>query len=601
MSGMLLLVVLATVPESSPGSRVAATLGRVTVERGGRIYTARPSAEIQTGDRLETGPDSGATVLLDADYALDLGPATRAALTGGPAAWAVTLERGEVRVTSAAGPVTVAAGPVRARAGRAIVRAAVGSRGARVWTEEGSVAVMSGARDLGPLADGQEVSIATAGAVGNPRPVDPAGWTIRPDGLRLAAAAAASRRRKHGLAHDANETTARAFQASGQAGVPPTPEGEEAPTEPTPTPETPAEPTTPAPPTTPTEETLEASSSLTQPTGVSTISLALGNLTTASAFGASGGLFSDAQQDTLNPAFPGNIYLVTAQTQSRLLNIPLHRSDNFPTMREYWSIGVGTPPTQQVVTTFRTASDSPPMTIPIPRTNTYLIRSPQSQYGIPDPATATLQTNASGALGIAGLLGVPPTAPQVLNATPLTDPRAQINDRATFALGEFALQRDLNRHGQQVPRIDLRRGDQDRAIIKSPTGNDNLDIVQPNPQINFINVPDPKFFPELPTVKAPDARPGQATFKTPPPMYARLDRLRQAAVTTLLADRLASVARRTGQTRFTLDNRTVIDITGYRGQGRGLRPFPVSNHLLNNASRFDLRGPAARGPLPGGR
>ncbi len=280
----------------------------------------------------------------------------------------------------------------------------------------------------------------------------------------------------------------------------------------------------------------------------SAISLALGNFSGASASGASGGLFSDAQQDTLNPAFPGNIFLVTAQRSYLLRDVALRGGDLFPSAREYWSIGRGAPPTEQVVTTFRTASDRIPTTIRIPRFDGYLIRFPQSQFGVPDP----VDPNAgSSILGIAGLLGSPPTAPVVRGATPLTDHRAQFNDRATFALGEFALQRV-----GRSPQVDVRRSDQDRQIIKSPTGNDELDRVTPNSSVVFRDASDPRFFPELPTVKVPVSVRGAPTVRG-------LDTIRRAALTTLLADRLRDYSRRTGQTRFVLGDQ-IVDISGYR-------------------------------------
>ena len=53
------------------------------------------------------------------------------------------------------------------------------------------------------------------------------------------------------------------------------------------------------------------------------------------------------------------------------------------------------------------------------------------QYGIPDPASTNAQQQ-TGVLGIAGLFGTNPIAPEVRGAVPLTDPRARFNNRATF-------------------------------------------------------------------------------------------------------------------------------------------------------------------------
>ncbi|MCA1684812.1 MAG: hypothetical protein LC745_02265, partial [Planctomycetia bacterium] len=103
------------------------------------------------------------------------------------------------------------------------------------------------------------------------------------------------------------------------------------------------------------------------------------------------------------------------------------------------------------------------------------------------------------------------------------------------------------------------------------TGLDNNDVVRPNPDVNFARISDPKFFPEVPFVLAPAA--GSAV--TNPPTYGGLDLLRKAAFTTLLADALHGYARRTGQTRFVVDNR-IVDITGYRP--------PRADPLMRHAS-----------------
>src|SRR5690606_8983542 len=112
---------------------------------------------------------------------------------------------------------------------------------------------------------------------------------------------------------------------------------------------------------------------------------------------------------------------------------------------------------------------------------------------------------------------------------------------------------------------------------KGPPGQDDQDVVTPNPDVTFTNQPDPRFFPELATVKVPAVGPNVQTLNQQP-AYSKLDQLRRAGVTTLLADRLTDYARRTGQTRFTFDGQTVVDITGYRpGAGvgaQGIRPLP---------------------------
>ena len=78
-----------------------------------------------------------------------------------------------------------------------------------------------------------------------------------------------------------------------------------------------------------------------QPASSPTISLALGNVSGTTATGLSGGLFTDAQQDSLNLLFPGNIHLVTAETQYVLDKVSLIPSDLYAAARQYWSIGLG--------------------------------------------------------------------------------------------------------------------------------------------------------------------------------------------------------------------------------------------------------------------
>ena len=101
----------------------------------------------------------------------------------------------------------------------------------------------------------------------------------------------------------------------------------------------------------------------------------------------------------------------------------------------------------------------------------------------------------------------------------------------------------------------------------------------PNNSVVFRDAPDPRFFPELPTVKVPVSLLGAPTVR-------RLDTIRRAALTTLLADRLRDYSRRTGQTRFVLGGQ-IVDISGY---GR-----PVGTDLM----RADLVRPGINSrPMP---
>lgn len=561
MLGTVLLAIVTALPEPAAVGQVSATVGTVHIRRGGQSYRATPRSAIQAGDVLSTGDVGGLGVLTYDGQVIYVGPATSVTLSDPAGGRTLELGRGEVRATVAGDNALSVKTPVAlARIAHGTLSVAATPQESRLLAEAGSADVRAGDRGAEPLAAGKQMTVTAAGEARGPEPADGRGWAIRVDQLQLASAAASSRLRKGTQAVAVNEATAVALaRPSGQAGeIPTTPPAEAAqpPEAPQPQPTTDAAQPQPQPQPDATQEADQpVVNSQPNTSSTSLISLALGNFSGASASGASGGLFSDAQQDTLNPAFPGNIFLVTAQTSYTLQSVALRQRDLFPTTREYWSIGLGTPPTQQVVTTFRTASDRIPETIRIPRFDGYLVRFPQSQFGIPDPVDPD---SGSSILGIAGLLGSPPTAPGVRGATPLTDPRAQFNDRATFALGEFALQREGTR-----PQIDVRRSDQDREIIKSPTGNDNLDRVTPNRSVVFEDVSDPRFFPEVPTVKVPVSVAGA-------PGVRGLDSIRRAALTTLLADRLSDYARRTGQTRFVLDGQ-IVDISGYhRPGGAGL-------------------------------
>jgi hypothetical protein len=254
----------------------------------------------------------------------------------------------------------------------------------------------------------------------------------------------------------------------------------------------------------------------------------------------------------------------------------------FPSGQSYWSIGLGKPPLSQVATDFRTASGPIPRSLVIPHFNAYLVNL--SQYGVPNLATSVAAQNQTNALGFSGLLGETPAAPRISGATPLIDNRAVFNNRATFALGEFATSATSNgKH--EFPLFYVRRSDQDRQIIKSPTGNDNLDIVHPNPQVSFTTYVDNKFFPELPYVQIPASN----NPLQPLPTYGSLDRIQRAAFTTLMADSLYNYSRRTGQTRFVVDNR-VIDITGYHQR----RIDPLILHASGASPAANLVGGARR-------
>jgi hypothetical protein len=301
--------------------------------------------------------------------------------------------------------------------------------------------------------------------------------------------------------------------------------------------------------------------------GTSGINLALGNVSLSTAAGGAGGLFTDANQATnagmLTAAgaglpaganFPGNIHPVTSETVHSLNDVSVVFSDGFPLFRQFWSIGIGTPPTGQINTGVNTGTSTTPDAVAIPQFDAYIVRL--DQYGLTDPASDAAATDTS--VSISGLVGANPQNPNIQGATPLVDERAEINDRLTFALGELAVDLDGT-----TPQLVVRRSDQDRMIVKDPGGNDANDQVTVNTQVTeFIDKADPLFFPSNPTVKVPGRGSDLLTNR---PSYSTLDPLRKAAATTLMADQLFEYARRTGQTRFVVDGK-ILDISGYQGR-----------------------------------
>jgi hypothetical protein len=249
--------------------------------------------------------------------------------------------------------------------------------------------------------------------------------------------------------------------------------------------------------------------------------------------------------------FPGGIHLVTAETRFPFDNVQLTGSefaDLFSgSSDKFFSIGTGAPPVGQVITNFFTGTSAAPNVIDVPRFDAHLIEL--DQFNLPDPAQGALDSN----IGLTGLIGPDPTGPTVIGTAPLADERAQLNQGATFALGEFL----VTANGSDGVTFTIRRSDQDRLIIKDPGGNDANDQVQPNTDVTFEDAVDPRFLPQSPTVKVPTEVANTGTG------VADLSFLRRAAFTTLVADQLQDYSRRTGQTRFVVDGK-IIDISGYR-------------------------------------
>jgi hypothetical protein len=324
--------------------------------------------------------------------------------------------------------------------------------------------------------------------------------------------------------------------------------------------------------------------------GVTGINLSLGKVSLSTAAGGAGGLFTDANQATnagmlqasipssvfpggltAGSPFPGNIFPVTTETIHSFNNVDLVFSDAFPLFREYWSVGNGALPTTQITTGINTGTNVTPTAIQIPQFPNYLVRL--DQFGIQDPVTA----QPGDSVSIAGLVGANPVNPNIQGATVSPDLRADINGNLTFALGEFAVDRDGSR-----PQLVVRRSDQDRRIEKDSGGNDANDKVTVNTDIvAFQDVADPLFFPTNPLVKAPlpnedlngngildggEDLNGNGTLETVltnRPSFGNLNFLRKAAATTLMADQLFEYSNRSGQTRFVVDGK-ILDISGYK-------------------------------------
>ena len=300
---------------------------------------------------------------------------------------------------------------------------------------------------------------------------------------------------------------------------------------------------------------------------LASLSNAIGGSSSNFAGTNSGSTNSDANQSTLQGIntrdggpFPGNIHLLTSETQYTLndsngLRVSQAQLDAIAAAgeRNYYSIGEGAVPTTQVSTDFLTGTNIQPNAIAIPGFNNFVVEL--DQFNAVDPASG----QPSNLQGVTGLLGENPLSPSVVGATPLTDDRAELNPRATFALGEFRVGQTTNGELEFA----VRRSDQDRQIIKDNFGNDANDLVTPNTQVDFVDGVDPRFLPAAPTVRLPAPN----SFSTAGTRFSSLSKLRRAAATVVLADQLHDLSRATRQTRFVVDGR-IVDISGFRRPGQ---------------------------------
>lgn len=568
----LICVLLAQAPPAmEDGAQITGTAGEVRLTRADNVTLASPKTVLQVGDSIASGSESGAILYWRSGITVYLGAQCQFEFVAATPLPTFKLSGGEVRLTAGnpAG-IKLRTPLAEARMLRGILRAAVTAKEERFWSESGTVTVqqreldarrrvrrsqlaVTGARDGGrggvqqvafqeagaerpsiTLKSGEQITIVPGEGVQKPTRGDATDWTLDVENLKRAASANASRNYRDSVAQDGINR--------GNADVSPgdTPDGANA-----------------------TQGQNNPATQISTSTGVN---LSLGNTLASNAAGTAGGLFTDANQNTLagkltvpyqnlpaGTTFAGNIHLITGQTTYTLKDVNLAMGDGFQSGTQYWSIGLGALPTGQVTTGIGTGTGATPHAIRVQGFDAYVVKL--DQFGIPDPA------NPSPAPGtvyaVPGLVGQTPTNPNIQGAIPLTDATAVFNPNATFALGQIALAKTTDNH----PQVILRRSDQDRKIIKDPGGNDNLDQVTANPDVTgFQNVPDPLFFPSLPTVKVPDRGPNALNNL---PQYRNQHALQRAAITTVTAEGLSAYSKRTGQTRFVIDGK-IVDISGYK-------------------------------------
>lgn len=522
----IILLSLAQPPAEQWTGQLTISTGTVVLERNGQQLAAGTRAGVLPGDRLRTGANGAAALNLPDGVFVYLGANTRVEFNGREGT-ALRLQSGELRMLVGSDGNPVLRVPTGALTlSRGAFRVGSTARELRMGVEAGALKARFESGQMVNLDQGREASLLD-GQLQPAGPLATEGWQLDVQRLLADALAEEMRRRRR----VSQPETARGADEAAEAG--PRPTGA-------------------------TQNQIAAAS----------ISAAAIGTSASPGVSASAGLFSDAAQFTLqgqlngdpNTPFPGNIHLVTAETRYGLSGVNLSATESaaiFPGGGPvYYSIGVGAPPPSQVTTSFNTASNPTPNAIRVPGFNAHVVRL--DQYG---PIDAAL--DPAGALnsnvGYAGLLGTNPSAPTITGTTPLLDQRAQINEGATFALGEFRLRPDGGANNNSFE-LAVRRSDQDRTIVKDPGGNDALDVVTTNPEVAaFDDVADPRFLPAAPTVKVPRT----GSYNANPTRFSQLNNVRRAAATTILADQLHDFARRTGQTRFVIDGK-VVDISGYR-------------------------------------
>jgi len=545
--------------------RLLSSRGDVEVRNGQRTYAARGRAELDAGDSVTTLP-GGAAGLLVGQSMVYLEADSRASIFETSAGPVVNLTRGAARVVvTPRAQLRLNMPDLAAELEPGIYQVAVDPRQSHLHTVAGAAVVAAS-----PAAAKQPL-VQTAFQPAEPLPEAP--QVVRPgSSVAVPPAPAENGQRGSDLAVETEEQKRRRKQLEDQAAEQ---AQEQNLAQQDADPQDDQFPDQDEPPSSRGTGTQTATPGPGSQNNIATggIASSFGGL--AASFNPSaGGAFADAGQFTnegqivanppsglsLGDPFPGNIHLMTAESRYAIGGVELLPSEVdaiFPTGDPvYFSVGTGALPTSQVFTDFLTASDPTPTAFAVPGFDAYVVKF--TQFGMVDagidPAGAEQST-----IGITGLVGDPPAAPTIIGATPTVDERAVLNDLATFALGEFRLRTDGGDSGDAFE-LAVRRSDQDRLIVKDPGGNDANDQVTPLPGVEYNDVSDPRFQPAAPTVKVADPTTFDPAGQT---NYARLNDLRRAAATTIMANQLHEFAQRTGQTRFVVDGK-IVDISGYK-------------------------------------
>lgn len=535
---VLSIALLQALPDANGMASVTTAIGRAMRRRGDRLVRVVPALKLQDGDRLETGDGGELTILSNRGALICLGPKSAVTIGDGADSMRLVLSRGEARVVSGGErPVSVVAAGATVSVRMAIARVAVRTNELRVWAESGTLAFQYRGERSGALSEKEELR--WVGKSHTAIPAAGAGWSVHAGEAELASAAADSRWQKDLASR--SSTTLLASQSRQQGAAPAS-----------------ARPTRQS-------SAAQRGRSFARPEiaagggaranglAAAVANFAVSGLGGSASSAASGAASSDAVNTIATNTGTDVINLVTAQTTYTLSDVHLLPQDAFPQQREYWSIGIGTPPTHDVKDAARPGlapifdTGAVPNTIPIPGTDAYLVQIYPG--GLPQSGRNTVIDPALGGYPtyhLDNLKGLPPQHPVISGATPLIDHSAAINNRLTFGLGEFAVQ--ATAPGQ--PQLEVRRSDQDRSVTPDPHLF-NSEREQPNPQVTLAF--DPKTDKMIPVNFGPA------------PTYSGLDALQHAGATTLMAHELYGYAMRTGHTRFVIDGR-ILDITGYRGR-----------------------------------